>query len=200
MRFSVGLTGGIGSGKTTVALMFQELGAALIDTDEIAHALTTPNGRAITVIAQQFGDDFILPSGALNRDKMRGEIFADATQKTKLESILHPMIRAEAEQLAANASGAYSIFVVPLLVESGKWRQRVTRILVIDCPEALQITRVMQRNKLSRDQVLAIMQNQVTRTQRLEAADDVIVNDGPMDGIRHQVETLHRVYCELSKN
>lgn len=200
MRFSVGLTGGIGSGKTTVALMFREFGAALIDTDEIAHALTKPFGRAIATIAQQFGDDFILPSGALNRDKMRGEIFADATQKTKLESILHPMIRAEAEQQAANASGAYSIFVVPLLVESGKWRQRVTRILVIDCPEPLQIARVMQRNKLSRDQVLAIMQNQVTRTQRLEAADDLIVNDGPMDGIRDQVETLHRVYCELSKN
>ena len=199
MRFSVGLTGGIGSGKTTVALMFQELGAELIDTDEIAHALTKPNGGAIAAIAQLFGDDFILPNGALNREKMRELVFADATQKATLESILHPMIRAEAEQQAANASGAYSIFVVPLLVESGKWRQRVTRILVIDCPEALQITRVMQRNSLNREQVLAIMQNQVTRTQRLEAADDVIVNDGPMDGIRHQVETLHRVYCELSK-
>jgi dephospho-CoA kinase len=199
MRFSVGLTGGIGSGKTTVALMFQELGAELIDTDEIAHALTKPNGGAIAAIAQQFGDDFILPSGALNREKMRDLVFAEATQKTKLEMILHPMIRAEAEHQAANANGIYSIFVVPLLVESGKWRQRVTRILVIDCPEETQITRVRQRNSLSRDQVQAIMQNQVTRTQRLDAADDVILNDGPIDSIRHQVETLHHVYCELSK-
>ncbi|MFZ6655503.1 dephospho-CoA kinase [Undibacterium sp. TJN19] len=196
--FSLGLTGGIGSGKTTIANIFGELGATLIDTDLIAHQLTLPGGVAIAAIQAQFGSSFLTMDGAMNRVAMRELVFSDPVQKSRLESILHPLIRQETERAASIASGDYPIFVVPLLVESGNWKTRVSRILVVDCDEEVQIQRVMSRNDLSRQQVVAIMQNQVSRQQRLAAADDVIVNEGSIAEIREAVTALHRHYLSLA--
>ena len=196
--FTVGLTGGIGSGKTTVANMFAELGAYLVDTDLIAHALTKENGAAISAIEDAFGSEFILPSGAMNREKMRQHVFSQPNEKKRLEAILHPLIR-EKTELAANAStGIYTIFVVPLLVESGSWRQRVSRVLVIDCSEQTQLQRVMSRNGMGQKQVLAIMQTQASREQRLKAADDIIPSEGSLEEIKLKVRRLHDKYVKLS--
>lgn len=196
--FSVGLTGGIGSGKSTVANMFAARGAAIIDTDLIAHQLCAPDGAAIPDIRAQFGAAFIAPDGAMDRARMREHVFTDPAEKKRLESILHPLIRAEAERAARQAQGIYTIFVVPLLVESGNWAQRVSRVLVIDCPESLQIERVMARNGLVETQVRAIMLQQASRAARLAAADDVINNDGDATSLVPQVDRLHDLYCGLA--
>lgn len=198
-RFSVGLTGGIGSGKTTVAELFAGLGAAVIDTDQIAHQLTATGGAAIEPIRQAFGADFITPDGAMNRTRMREAVFSDPASKKKLEAILHPLIRSETERAAAETQGAYPLFVVPLLVESGTWKQRVSRVLVVDCDEEVQLQRVMQRNALSEAQVRAIMATQVPRATRLAQADDVIVNDGDPAALTVQVERLHAAYVALAQ-
>ena len=192
--FSVGLTGGIGSGKTTVADMFGALGASLIDTDAIAHALTAPHGAAMPAILAEFGDGFATPDGALDRARMRELVFTDPGARARLEGILHPRIREATAAAAAIATGPYVIFVVPLLIESGTWRERVTRILAVDCPEETQVARVMARNNLSEAQVRAIMAAQVTRAQRLAGADDVVLNDDGLDALRPQVERLHAFY------
>ena len=197
-NFSLGLTGGIGSGKTTIANMFAELGATLIDTDLIAHQLTIPGGLAIPAIREQFGPEFITTDGAMDRATIRHLVFADAEKKHKLEAILHPLIRTETEREAAQAKGDYRIFVVPLLVESGNWKQRVDRILVVDCDEETQISRVMSRNQLSREEAIAIMRNQASRQDRLTAADDVINNDGDLKKIRDEVLRLHQRYLQLA--
>jgi dephospho-CoA kinase len=197
--FSIGLTGGIGSGKSLVADMFAALGATLIDTDQIAHQLTAPGGLAMPAIAEQFGPDFIAANGAMDRTRMRAAVFSDAAVKRRLEAILHPLIRIETERAAAAAQGAYRIFVVPLLVESGKWKERVSRVLVVDCPEKLQISRVVARNGLAEDQVRAIMAAQASRQARLDAADDVIVNDAGIAQLTPQVEQLHALYCEMAR-
>ncbi len=193
----IGLTGGIGSGKTTVANMFAELGAALVDTDLIAHELTQANGVAIDAIKAEFGADFILASGAMDRVKMRDYVFSYPDQKKRLENILHPLIQAETEAAARSSHGLYTIFVVPLLVESGKWKQRVDRVLVIDCNEELQVARVMSRNGLTDEQIAAIMQTQASRKQRLQVADDVITNKGELAEVRQQVKKLHEKYLKL---
>jgi len=197
--FSVGLTGGIGSGKTTVANMFAALGAALIDTDQIAHALTMPDGIAMPAIAAQFGPDFIAPTGALDRDRMRAQVFADPAAKNRLEAILHPLIKSECDRAAQQAQGPYLMFVVPLLVESGNWKTRVSRVLVVDCTEQQQLMRVMQRSGLSEVQVRAIMATQATRAQRLAAADDVVPNEGDPAALAPQVARLHALYCALAQ-
>ncbi|SFD62671.1 dephospho-CoA kinase [Massilia yuzhufengensis] len=197
--FSVGLTGGIGCGKSTVADMFAALGASVIDTDQIAHALTAPHGAAMPALLAEFGDDFATPDGALDRAKMRALAFSDASARARLEAILHPRIRAATAAAAAIASGDYVIFVVPLLIESGNWRERVTRVLAIDCPEALQVARVMARNSMPESQVRAIMATQVTREQRRAAADDIIVNDDGLDALRPQVALLHAMYLSQSR-
>lgn len=197
--FSVGLTGGIGCGKTTVADMFGALGASLVDTDAIAHALTAPHGAAMPAILQEFGAGFATPEGAMDRAKMRALVFADATARARLEAILHPRIRDATAAAAAIATGPYTIFVVPLLIESGTWAGRVTRVLAIDCPEEMQVARVMARNSMPEAQVRAIMATQVTRAQRLAAADDVVVNDAGLDALRPQVERLHAFYLEESR-
>ena len=197
-RFSVGLTGGIGSGKTTVANLFAQHGASLIDTDLIAHQLTHVGGAALPQIADAFGAHFLLSDGSMNRPMMRDHVFSDTSGKKKLEAILHPLIRAEVGQAARAATGPYVLYVVPLLVESGSWRDRVTRILVVDCPEALQIARVIQRSALSEQQVRAIMTTQATRAQRLAAADDIIVNSVDAAALLEPVERLHRLYCSLA--
>jgi dephospho-CoA kinase len=192
--FSVGLTGGIGSGKTTVADMFGALGASLVDTDAIAHALTAPHGAAMPAILAEFGDQFATPDGALDRAKMRELVFTDPGARARLEGILHPRIRDATAAAAAIATGPYVIFVVPLLIESGTWRERVTRILAVDCPEETQVARVMARNNLSESQVRAIMAAQVTRAQRLAGADDVVLNDDGLAALTPQVERLHAFY------
>ncbi|WP_235935059.1 dephospho-CoA kinase [Undibacterium crateris] len=197
-KFSLGLTGGIGSGKTTIANAFQALGASLIDTDLIAHALTRKDGLAIPQIREEFGDQAISGDGSMDRARMRALVFNDSAAKLRLEAILHPLIRAQTEQAATSATGDYLIFVVPLLVESGNWKQRVDRILVVDCAEEIQITRVMQRNQLSREQVLAIMRNQASRQERLAAADDVILNQDGLHLIKPQILALHQTYLNMS--
>jgi dephospho-CoA kinase len=198
-KFAVGLTGGIGCGKTTVANMFAELGATLVDTDEIAHALTAPGGAAMAALIAEFGPACATFDGALDRARMRQLVFGDAAAKLRLEAILHPRIRDAALAAAALASGPYVIFVVPLLIESGTWRARVQRVLAIDCPEHVQVARVMARNGLTEEQVRAIMATQVTRAERLAAADDVIANDGELDTLRPQITRLHAQYLAFSE-
>ena len=197
--FSIGLTGGIGSGKTTVANLFGERGAALIDTDAIAHQLTTPGGAAIDAIRAAFGDDFIGADGAMDRARMRAHVFADAGARKRLEAVLHPLIRSETARAAQAARGDYLIFVVPLLVESQQWRTRTSRILVVDCSEEVQIARVMQRNGMTRTQVEAIMTAQATRAERLAAADDIIENNGDTAALLPQIERLHALYLAMAK-
>jgi len=193
-RFSVGLTGGIGCGKSTVADLFAARGASLVDTDVIAHQLTAPGGAAMPALLREFGDAFATPDGAMDRARMRDLVFADPGARTRLEAILHPMIRTATVAAAEAATGYYVIYVVPLLVESGNWRTRVQRILAIDCQEATQIARVMARSNLAEAQVKAIMAAQASRQQRLDAADDVIDNDGGLDALVPQVARLHRFY------
>lgn len=197
-RFSVGLTGGIGSGKTTVADMFAARGAALVDTDQIAHRLTAPGGAAIPEIHAQFGQAFLTSQGAMDRTKMRAHVFSDPDAKARLEAILHPLIRIETERAAEQAKGAYLVFVVPLLVESGTWKQRVSRVLVVDCQEQTQIWRVTSRSGLPESQIRAIIAAQASRQQRLAAADDVIDNDGDALALLPQVDRLHALYASLA--
>jgi dephospho-CoA kinase len=198
-RFSVGLTGGIGCGKSTVADLFGAHGASLVDTDVLAHQLTAPGGAAMPALLQAFGPAFATLDGALDRARMRDLVFADPGARVRLEAILHPMIRAATVAAAAAATGPYVIFVVPLLVESGNWRQRVQRILAIDCREETQIARVMARNGFPEAQVQAIMAAQATRQQRLDAADDVIDNDTGLEALIPQVARLHAFYLGQAK-
>jgi dephospho-CoA kinase len=188
------LTGGIGCGKSTVADLFAARGAGIVDTDVLAHQLTAPGGAAMPALMQEFGANFATPDGALDRTRMRDLVFADPGARARLEGILHPMIRAATLDAAMSVAGAYVIFVVPLLVESGTWRSRVQRVLAIDCQEATQIARVMARNGLPEAQVKAIMAAQASRADRLAAADDVIDNDGGQDALAPQVERLHQFY------
>ncbi|MFM9433257.1 dephospho-CoA kinase [Janthinobacterium sp. CG_23.3] len=197
--FSVGLTGGIGCGKSTVADLFAVRGASIVDTDLIAHSLTGAGGAAMPALLAEFGAAFADADGALERAKMRKLVFGDPRAKVRLEAILHPRIRAATMAAAAVAGGSYVIFAVPLLVESGGWRERVERVLAIDCPESLQIARVMARNGLQQEQVQAIMATQATRAQRLAAADDVIVNDAGLERLAPQVERLHRLYLAFAE-
>ncbi|HTN66079.1 MAG TPA: dephospho-CoA kinase [Burkholderiaceae bacterium] len=197
--FVVGLTGGIGSGKSMVADLFAQRGAAIIDTDQIAHQLTQADGAAMAAIRAAFGAEFVSANGAMDRVKMRQRVFSDGAAKKQLEAILHPLIQSECERAASSARGSYLIFVVPLLVESGRWSQRVARVLVVDCPEAMQVERVMRRNSLDAAQVQAIMAAQATRAARLAAADDVITNDGEPAALIPQVERLHALYLAQSK-
>jgi dephospho-CoA kinase len=198
----IGLTGGIGSGKTRVADLFAQRGAALIDTDLIAHEITTPGGAAIPALVEAFGAGCLRADGAMDRDAMRARVFTDPSAKARLEGITHPLIRrlteARAADIRARRQHPYLIYVVPLLVESGSWRTRVGRVLVVDCSEATQIARVMARNGFSREQVQAIMGKQATRAQRLACADDVIDNEGPPEALDLQVDTLHTLYRSLA--
>ncbi|MEW5862374.1 MAG: dephospho-CoA kinase [Pseudomonadota bacterium] len=199
MTFVVGLTGGIGSGKSAAAEHFARLGVAVVDTDVIAHELTRAGGAAIGAIRAQFGDAVIAPDGAMDRAKMRALVFADPQAKRRLEALLHPMIRAEAERRIAAARTPYVVLVVPLLVESGDYRARVQRVLVVDCPEALQIERVVARSGLTPAEVEAILRSQASRQARLAAADDVIDNSGDLAALHKQVEKLHELYLALAR-
>ena len=198
-RFSVGLTGGIGSGKSTVAELFGVRGAAIIDTDLIAHALSGAGGIAVAAIRAHFGAAFIGTDGGMDRARMRAHVFADPHARQQLEAILHPLIRSETTRAAATAQGAYLIFVVPLLVESAQWNARTSRILVVDCSEETQIMRVMQRNGLARAQVEAIMAAQASRAERLAVADDIIENQRDNSHLIPQIERLHQHYLALAQ-
>ncbi len=196
-KLVVGLTGGIGSGKSAAAEEFGRLGAAVVDTDAIAHALTGPGGPAMREIERTFGPGFV-KGGALDRKRMRERVFADPGAKDALEALLHPMIRAESQRLiAAAATAPYVMLVVPLLVESGDYRSRVDRVLVVDCPEELQVARVRSRSALGEDEVRAIMRAKVSREARLAAADDVIDNGGTREALRTQVAALHQKYLQF---
>lgn len=199
MTFVVSLTGGIGSGKSVVAELFARRGITVVDTDAIAHELTSPGGRAIEPILESFGSDFITPEGALDRARMRALVFRDPQSKRRLERILHPRIRAQSAVRIAAASSPYVILVVPLLVEAGVDRTRYQRVVVVDCDEGVQIERVMGRSHLPDDEVRRIMASQVGRQERLDAADDVVDNSGGIDDLEPQVEALHQRYLVLAR-
>ncbi len=198
-RLRVGLTGGIGSGKSLVAAELAQLGAHVIDTDAIAHALTAPGGGAIDAIRARFGAEFIDRSGALERARMREFVFRDASARKALEQILHPLIGADAEAsaAAAPASAPYLVFVIPLLIESGSWRARVERVLVVDCALDTQVARVMCRSGLDERAARAIIASQATRAARLDAADDVLVNEDTPANARLRAARLHALYVAL---
>lgn len=198
MTFIVGLTGGIGSGKTAVADLFSELGIVVVDTDAIAHELTGLGGAAMPEIAAEFGTGVVSVDGRLNRVAMRQLVFSDPSAKSRLEAILHPMIRRMSEIRCQTAKSPYVLLVVPLLLETGVYRQRVNRILVVDCAEATQVSRVMARSGLTAEEVRAIMETQASRAVRRAAADDVIVNETDLEALREQVYGLHRRYLELA--
>lgn len=196
--FVVGLTGGIGSGKSAAAAKFRELGAGVVDTDAIAHELTGARGAAMPAIRAAFGDGVVAADGSLNRAVMRDLAFADAAARARLEAILHPMIRTEAMARCAAAAQPYVVLVVPLLVEAGDaYRQLMARVIAVDCPEDSQVARVMARG-LSREQVERIVAAQATRVARLAAADDVIDNGGDLADLRRQVEAFHNGYLTLA--
>jgi dephospho-CoA kinase len=200
--FVVGLTGGIGSGKSAAAEAFAALGAMIVDTDAIAQALTAPAGLAIAPLRAAFGAAVMTPEGALDRAAMRQRVFADRAERARLEAVLHPLIRDESEaricRLASADFSGYVVLVVPLLIESPGYRERVDRIAVVDCPEETQIARVMARNGMNREAVLAIMAAQAGRSVRLASANDVIVNDAGLDRLQADVACLHARYSALA--
>lgn len=200
MALIIGLTGGIGCGKSSAARLFAAHSIDIIDTDEIAHELTLPNGKAIDQIQKTFGSDFITKEGSLDRNKMRELVFSNHINKKKLEAILHPLIYHEVVRRVGLATSAYIIIVVPLLLETTDFRKLAHRILVIDCTEQLQISRTIARSKLDKKEIIAIMATQVSRKKRLAQADDIIVNDQGLEHLHQQVEMLHLKYLALSRN
>jgi dephospho-CoA kinase len=196
----IGLTGGIGSGKSTVATMLVACGAVLVDTDAIAHALTAPGGAALPALAQEFGAGIIGADGAMDRERMRALAFDDATARRRLEAILHPMIGHEAQRQAALAGERPVVFDVPLLAASSAWRQRVERILVIDCLESTQVQRVMQRSGWSADQVQRVIAQQTPRAARRAIADAVLFNEAlSLDALQQQVYMLWHLWSRLPR-
>jgi dephospho-CoA kinase len=201
-KLVIGLTGGIGSGKSTVADEFARLGAVIVDSDAIAHELTQKGGAAIPGVEKIFGKSFVR-DGVMDRQRMRDHVFAHPEAKRQLEGLLHPMIREESQRRIATAlqenEGAYVVHVVPLLVESGDYRRRVDRVLVVDCPEEQQVARVRERG-LSDREARAILAAQAPRAERLAAADDVIDNGGTRDALLKQVAALHEKYLQFASS
>lgn len=199
-KYVVGLTGGIGSGKSAVADIFRELGITVVDTDQIAHELTAGSGAAMPAILKRFGAQFVAADGALDRARMRALAFGDPKARRDLEAILHPMIRTCSQAQVDAATSTYVLLVVPLLLESGDYRKRVNRVLVIDCDEDTQVARVRRRSGLEADQVRAIIAAQVPRATRLALADDVIRNDRELSDLRREVERLHARYLSFAEH
>ena len=199
MSYLVGLTGGIGSGKSTVAEMFAEFGVHIVDTDAISHGLTRSGGEAIPQIRSTFGEHFVTADGSLDRNAMRQQIFADPTAKQRLEAILHPLILAQAKQQAtAPADAHYTLVVVPLLFENGRYSNWLHRTICVDCPEEMQIARAMQRSKLDETAVRAIMAQQIGRAERIRLSDEIIHNDGSLEELKTQVVGMHRRLSALA--
>jgi len=199
MPYSVGLTGGIGSGKSAASGRFGELGAGVVDTDEISRELTAPAGAAMEEIRKQFGPEFITVDGGLDRARMRRLVFADAAARKKLEAVLHPLIRARTRTAIAAAAQPYVVVVVPLLLETGACAELVKRVLVVDCEEAEQVRRTMARSGLSAGEVREIMATQLSRAERLRRADDVLANDGDLPALQRRVARLHAQYLDLAR-
>ena len=197
MSLIIGLTGGIGSGKTSSTKFFAAEGVAVIDTDTIAHELTEPQGVATLSIQKSFGSSFITADGKLDRKKMRSLIFSNTNSKKQLEEILHPLIQTEVMRRIEIASSPYIIIVVPLLLETDSYCETVTRILVIDCNEEFQITRTISRGELNEQEVRAIMATQKSRQERLNQADDIIVNNTDISHLQRQVKIQHNKYLSL---
>lgn len=200
MPFCVGLTGGIGSGKSSAARQFQALGADVVDVDDLSHALTRSGGAAIAAIRQEFGADFIAGDGSLDRARMRELVFREPEARTRLEAILHPLIGAQARQQVLHSEKPYVMLVVPLLLEREGYRDLVRRIVVVDCAEQKQIERTMRRSHLTESAVRAIMATQMSRKGRLAKADDILSNDGDEVALHQQVATLHARYLALAQN
>ncbi|MEO5699519.1 MAG: dephospho-CoA kinase [Casimicrobiaceae bacterium] len=198
MTLVVGLTGGIGSGKSAVADAFAARGAAVTDTDVLAHHLTEPGTEGHAAIVAAFGKDVLKATGRIDRAWLRERVFADAASRSRLEAALHPLIRTAALAEVATWSSPYGLLVVPLLFERGGLAHVVDRVLVVDCPEDVQISRVMLRSGLAETDVRAIMATQFTRAARLAAADDVIDNGGTLEQLGPQVAALDRRYRELA--
>ncbi|WP_462320437.1 dephospho-CoA kinase [Halochromatium sp.] len=197
MTYRVGLTGGIGSGKSTVAAEFAHLGVTVSDADAISHRLTGPDGDALPAIASAFGAEMIDTTGALDRAQMRQRVFSDDTARRRLEGILHPLIRARMFAEAAAIGSPYALLMIPLLLETGQ-QSLVDRVLVVDLPEAMQISRVQARSGLEPNETQRIMASQVSRAARLDAADDIIDNSGEPHDLKAQVEQLHQTYLKLA--
>ena len=195
MTFTVGLTGGIGSGKSTVSARLGALGASVVDADVISRRLTAPSGAAIGALRRAFGERSIACDGGLDRAAMRALVFEDAGARARLEAILHPAIRAETDRELAAAGGPYALLVVPLLLETGGYVDRVDRILVVDCPDALQVERATRRPGLAPEEVRAVMRVQWPRWRRLQMAHDVIWNGGGLDALESQCDALHARYA-----
>ena len=196
----IGLTGGIGSGKTAVSDLLGKLGAGVIDTDLISHQITAPGGKAIPLITKEFGADFIDPQGALDRPKMRALVFADSNARQALEKITHPLIQQETAKQAfelAKSGAPYLVFVVPLLIESGSWVNLIDYLIVVDCPEETQIQRVMHRSNMTRLDVENILKAQTSRKVRLAAANAVIENQGSLDELKSEVLKLHQELLKI---
>ncbi len=200
MPFCVGVTGGIGSGKSRAAALFAELGAAVVDTDDISHEITAAGGSAMSAIIKAFGTTVAAADGSMDRASMRRLVFENPDARKQLENILHPQIRERARNRVMASTAPYVLLVVPLLLETGSYRDLIRRVLVIDCDESLQISRAMQRSNLTADAVRAIMAAQLPRQQRLADADDVIRNDGDIAQLRAQVTDLHQQYLKLAVN
>lgn len=193
----IGLTGGIGSGKSTVAKLFAEKGVTVIDTDQLARDVTLPGQAALHKIVEKFGEGILLPDNTLNRAQLRKIIFANPHQRRWLEKLLHPLIRTEMQQLIAAAKSSYCIVVIPLLLETEP-NPLIKRILVVDAPEEQQILRAKMRDNLSEEEIKAIIYTQVTRDQRLAATDDIIYNHGTLGELTPQVEKMHQFYLCFS--
>jgi len=199
----VGLTGGIGSGKSAIAERLASYGASIVDSDLIAHQITSTGGLAIEPIAERFGSEFIQTDGALDRKKMRVLVFEDLQSRKALEAITHPLIRAKAieqARLAIERQALYIVFVVPLLLESSEWFQFIDHVVVADCSEAIQIKRVMERNGLTRQEVESILRAQATRAERLAQADTVIENMGSLEDLAEQVRLLHQKILQIRRS
>ena len=197
LPFRVALTGGIASGKTTVADLFAALGVPVIDTDVIARQVVEPGQPALAAVVAAFGPDVLDADGRLDRRRMRARIFADPTARQRLESILHPAIRTEMERRSSEAGGPYQVLVIPLLAE-GKRRDHVDRVLLVDVPESLQIERLVLRDGVSHEQARLSLGAQATRAERLTMADDVVRNTGSVDELQGQVARLHQLYLGLA--
>lgn len=194
----IGLTGGIASGKTTVARLFAALGIPIIDSDELAREVVAPGTPGLAAIQARFGPAVIQPDGSLDRRALRNIVFDDPTARRDLEAITHPAIRSLMDQRSRTAVGPYQILAIPLLVEGGGRRPGMDRVLVVDCPEELQIRRVMLRDRSSEAGARAVLAAQASRAARLAVADDVILNDGDVAALRNQVEALDRRYRTLA--
>jgi dephospho-CoA kinase len=193
----IALTGGIASGKSTVAGLFAARGIPILDADLMAREVVAPGTPLLERLFERFGPGIRAPDGALERAALRRMVFEDASLRRELEALLHPAIRARMEELAASSPGPYQLHVVPLLIETGA-RGRFDRVLLIDCPEALQWTRLRERDDLSETQARSMLAAQAGRAERLAAADDVIVNDGPLEALPGQVAALHARYLALA--